>query len=217
MVGRSAERQAEIDASIAKNAETEYLYDRPYEQKGIVRVTGPFTVESLSPHRVLPADEEDAAWEEMLREEAAEDGHELPPRRKRARPNGDGKAGNGEDDFVRVVLENLKAAGVQNTKKGERLRVHEPEALAGAVRACRGALRGAGQGTPRGDLHRPGVRHGQQGGRAARPRARRRDLFDVLIICGFAFEAHVGDETLNLGPAAGAEGAHEPGPAHAAS
>jgi len=79
--GRRA-RQAEIDASIAKNAEIEYLYDRPYVQKGIVRVTGPFTVESLSPHRVLPADEEDAAWEEMLREEAAEEGRELPPRRR---------------------------------------------------------------------------------------------------------------------------------------
>ena len=79
-------------------------------------MTGPFTVESLSPHRVLPADEEDAAWEEMLREEAAEEGRELPPRRKAVGP-----AGNGEDDFVRVVLENLKAAGVQNTKKGERL------------------------------------------------------------------------------------------------
>ena len=86
--GRRA-RQAEIDASIAKNAETEYLYDRPYEQKGIVRVTGPFTVESLSPHRVLPADEEDAAWEELLREEAAEEGRELPPRRKPAKADGE--------------------------------------------------------------------------------------------------------------------------------
>src|SRR4051794_33351618 len=57
------ERQAEIDASIARNAEIEYLYDRPYEDKGRVRVTGPFTVESLSPHRVLSTDE--AAEEDL--------------------------------------------------------------------------------------------------------------------------------------------------------
>ncbi len=45
-------RQKEIDASIAAKAEFEYLYDKPYEDKKKVRVAGPFTVESLSPHRV---------------------------------------------------------------------------------------------------------------------------------------------------------------------
>ena len=53
--GRIA-RQREIDASIAKAADVELLYDRPYEDKARVRVAGPFTVESLSPHRVVPAD-----------------------------------------------------------------------------------------------------------------------------------------------------------------
>ena len=42
-------RQKEIDASIARNAETEYLYDRPYENRKKVRVAGPFTMESMSP------------------------------------------------------------------------------------------------------------------------------------------------------------------------
>jgi adenine-specific DNA-methyltransferase len=46
-------RQAEIDASIAAKAEFEYFYDRPYEDRKRVRVAGPFTVESLSPHRTL--------------------------------------------------------------------------------------------------------------------------------------------------------------------
>ena len=45
--------RAEIDVAIARHAETETLYDQPYEDKKSVRVTGPFTVESLSPHRVL--------------------------------------------------------------------------------------------------------------------------------------------------------------------
>ena len=52
-------RQREIDASIAAKAEFEYLYDKPYEDKKKVRVAGPFTVESLSPHRMLGVDEND--------------------------------------------------------------------------------------------------------------------------------------------------------------
>ncbi|MFZ3349397.1 MAG: site-specific DNA-methyltransferase [Xanthobacteraceae bacterium] len=51
-------RQKEIDDSIARNAKVEYLYDRPYKARGVVRVAGPFTVESLSPHRVLPMGED---------------------------------------------------------------------------------------------------------------------------------------------------------------
>ena len=43
----------EIDAAIRRHADFEVLYDKPYEDKKRVRVTGPFTVESLSPHRSL--------------------------------------------------------------------------------------------------------------------------------------------------------------------
>ena len=56
---RRIARQKEIDASIAAKADFEYLYDKPYEDKKKVRVAGPFTVESLSPHRVLGVDEND--------------------------------------------------------------------------------------------------------------------------------------------------------------
>ena len=52
-------RQKEIDASIAAKADYEYLYDRPYEDRSKIRVAGPFTVESVSPHRVLAVDEND--------------------------------------------------------------------------------------------------------------------------------------------------------------
>jgi len=37
--------------------ENEIIYDQPTENKNIIRVTGPFTVESLSPHRVSDAQE----------------------------------------------------------------------------------------------------------------------------------------------------------------
>ena len=54
---RRIARQQEIDASIAARAEYEYLYDKPYEDRSKVRVAGPFTVENISPHRVLGVDE----------------------------------------------------------------------------------------------------------------------------------------------------------------
>ncbi len=113
------EPQAEIDASIARSAEIELLYDRPYEARNVVRVTGPFTVESLSPHRVLAPEEDDDELLAAIRAEAEEDGKPLPERLPLGvRPKA---AREGDDDFVRVVLDNLAKAGVQNTKKNERL------------------------------------------------------------------------------------------------
>ena len=93
-------RQKEIDASIAAKADYEYLYDKPYEDKKRVRVAGPFTVESLSPHRVLTVDEDD----ELI------DGVAEP------------EAGYGEEhDFARMILENLKTAGVQQAHKEDKI------------------------------------------------------------------------------------------------
>src|SRR5215470_4662634 len=85
-------RQKEIDASIAAKAEFEYLYDKPYDDRRRVRVAGPFTVESLSPHRVLGVDENDELID-GLKEDGAEYG--------------------AKKSFPEMILENLKAAGVQ--------------------------------------------------------------------------------------------------------
>ena len=52
-------RQKEVDASIAGKVEFEDLYDQPYPDPKKVRVAGPFTVESLSPHRTLGVDDHD--------------------------------------------------------------------------------------------------------------------------------------------------------------
>ena len=93
-------RQKEIDASIAAKAEHEYLYDKPYEDKKKVRVAGPFTVESLSPHRVLAVDENDELIDGVA----------------------ESKAGYGEErDFVQMILENLKTAGVQQAHKEDKI------------------------------------------------------------------------------------------------
>jgi len=48
----------DTDAAIARHADSETLFDQPYEDPKRVRVSGPFTVESLSPHRVISGDED---------------------------------------------------------------------------------------------------------------------------------------------------------------
>ena len=93
-------RQNKIDASIAAKADFEYLYDKPYENTHITRVTGPFTVESLSPHRVLGVDEDDE-----LIDSVAE---------SRARYGG-------VVDFADMILENLRTAGVQQVHKEDKI------------------------------------------------------------------------------------------------
>ncbi|MGH8613207.1 MAG: site-specific DNA-methyltransferase, partial [Gammaproteobacteria bacterium] len=93
-------RQKAIDASISAKAEYEYLYDKPYEDNKKVRVSGPFTVESLSPHRVLGVDENDELIDSLA----------------------ESKASYGEkQDFTTMILQNLKTAGVQQAHKEDKI------------------------------------------------------------------------------------------------
>ncbi|MFQ5763562.1 MAG: DNA methyltransferase [Rhodospirillales bacterium] len=184
-------REEEIDASIARNADVEFLYDRPYETKNTVRVTGPFTVESLSPHRVLPTDEDDAMLE-VLEQEAEEAGQPLPPRTRKP-------AAAGEEDFVTVVLENLKAAGVQNTKKNEQLEFTSLKPWAGGK-----YIHAEGRYMESDKERRAAICIGPEYGTVSyqlvREAAREAvDLFDTLVVCGFAFEPQVGEDTMSLG------------------
>ena len=100
MVDLRTLRQKEIDASISAKADFEYLYDKPYEDKNIARVAGPFTVESLSPHRVLGVDENDELIDGVA-ESASGCGDEA--------------------SFVSMILENLKTAGVQQAHKEDKI------------------------------------------------------------------------------------------------
>jgi adenine-specific DNA-methyltransferase len=97
----------EIDAVIARHAEFETLFDQPYEDKNRVRVTGPFTVESLSPHRVLSTGDGDL------------DGQVTPDEEAR------------QGDFATTILDNLRKAGVQNGYKGEALKFDRLEVFPG--------------------------------------------------------------------------------------
>ena len=91
-------RQKEIDASIAAKADFEFLYDKPYADNKKVRVAGPFTVESLSPHRMLTVDENDDIVDPL--ERAVRDGAQ---------------------DFVSMILEELKRSGVQQAHKEDKI------------------------------------------------------------------------------------------------
>jgi adenine-specific DNA-methyltransferase len=185
------DRQAEIDASIARNAEVEYLHDRPYPKKATVRVTGPFTVESLSPHRVLPTDEDDASLLEAI---AAETGEPVPPHRPlRSKAEASG------DDFVTAVLDNLGKAGVQNTKKGERLSFATIRPWPGGRWVSAEADYEEGGAKKRAAIV-IGPEYGTVGPDLVREAAREcRDWADAMVVCGFAFDPQVGETTMNLG------------------
>jgi adenine-specific DNA-methyltransferase len=170
------ERQREIDASIAKRADTELLYDQPYEDNKRIRVTGPFTVESLSPHRVLSTDEERPCTEV------------------------EGQANDTAGQFETMILENLKTAGVQNRIKQERLKFDRLEPFAGTC------LHAAGEYTENGKSKRVVVYIGPQYGtvspeevKEAAKEAVQGVGYDLLIVCGFAFDPHVSEEVKRYG------------------
>jgi adenine-specific DNA-methyltransferase len=170
------ERQTEIDASIARHAETELLYNEPYEDAKRIRVSGPFTVESLSPHRVLPAEERPVSETSGQRQD----------------PTG---------QFETMVLENLKKAGVENTRKHEHLRFDRLEPYAGTWLQAGGEYTDAN-----GKARRVAVSIGPQYGtvtpeqvKGAAKEAVQGLGFDLLVVCGFAFDPHVSEESKRYG------------------
>lgn len=168
-------RQKEIDASIAAKAEFEYLYDKPYPDNSKVRVAGPFTVESLSPHRTLAVD-----WNDELIDvlEAAEGKRKAADRDENV------------TDFAHMILENLKAAGVQQAHKEDRITFTSLTGWPGRFICAEGAFM-------EGDRQkRAGIFIGPEFGTVSRPDlvAAAREAgdagFDVLIACAFNYDAH---------------------------
>jgi adenine-specific DNA-methyltransferase len=157
----------EIDRAIARHAETETLYDDPYPDKYIVRLTGPFTVESLSPHRSLPAPEPQQA-----------------------------PAAASPGNFLTMILDNLRTAGVKGTDKKQRITfarldpfpgeyVHaEGETDTGAaVRVCVGPEFGT---------------LGDADIKKAALEAVKGSRCDLLLVCAFAFEPSIHEQTAEL-------------------
>ena len=177
-------RQAEIDASIARRADVELLYDQPYEDNQRVRVTGPFTVESLSPHRMISVDDKVAA---------AEEGVETAGGRVSVQVHG-------ADDFGLMIIGHMKANGVQNGIKNERLKFERLEPFPGAW------IHASGEYLEDGESRRVAVCIGPEFGtvgpdlvKEAAKEAVRGVGFDLLLICGFAFDPHVNEEAKRYG------------------
>jgi len=124
-------RQKAIDASISAKAESELLYDKPCDDKSKVRVAGPFTVESLSPHRVLTVDENDNVV----------DGWKVSENKTKA-PFA------GTPDFASVILDNLKLAGVQQAHKEDRITFTSLAGWPGKFICAEGRYIEAGSGSP---------------------------------------------------------------------
>ena len=185
-------RQKEIDASIAAKAEFEFLYDKPYDDKKKVRVAGPFTVESLSPHRSLGIDEEDRLV----------DGAE--PKAPAAAAGSPASGAAVGDDFVRAILDNLKTAGVQQAHKEGKLVFSSLAPWPGSFICAEGRYADERDGAS-GREKRAAIFIGPEYGTVSRndlSAAAREALeagFDLLVACGFNFEA-VATEFSKLGP-----------------
>ncbi len=174
-------RQQAIDASIAANAGYEYLYDKPYVDNRKVRVAGPFTVESLSPHRMLAVNANGDPIDRLAEHPAPYD-----------KPQ----------DFASMILENLERAGVQQAHKEDRIVFSSVEPWPGGGLICAEAryIEGATEnddGDATGGVEkRAGVFIGPEFGTVTRPdlveaaREAAEAGFDVLIACAFNYEAH---------------------------
>lgn len=170
-------RQKEIDESISRHADTELLYDQPYEDNKRVRVTGPFTVESLSPHRMLAPEVERTGTEAASERDPAAQG------------------------FERMIIEHLKVAGVQNTVKNERLKFDRLEVIANPN------LHASGEYTDKsGKQHRVAVFIGPEHGTVGPNHIKDAAIeavkglgHELLVVCGFAFDPHVSEEARRYG------------------
>ncbi len=168
------ERQTQIDASISRTSERETLYDRPYTDNKRVRVTGPFTVETLSPHRILDPGYAESAARTELRNIGT---------------------------YEQMVIDNLRIAGVQNTRRAERLTFQTLDPYAGIWLHAAGTYLDAA-GEERRVAVSIGSEHGTVTARQIKEAAKEavRGLgYNLLLVCGFAFDAAASEESKRYG------------------
>ena len=169
-------RQKEIDASIAAKAEFEYLYDKPYEDGSKVRVAGPFTVESVSPHRMMSVDENGEFFDGL---------------------SDDGESFDSVDDFAHRMLEHLKTAGVQQAHKEDKIDFDSVVGFPGDHICAEGQYMEGDEVD--GVRRRAGIYIGPEFGTVSRPdlidaaREAAEIGFDVLIACAFNYEGHTAE------------------------
>ena len=175
-------RQKEIDASIKAKADYEYLYDKPCEDPNKVRVAGPFTVDSLSPHRMLAVDENDELIDNVAESKLG---------------YGDKFDSSSNQDFATMIMEHLKTSGVQQAHKEDRISFSGIIPWPGDLVCAEGTYSEGYEDS--GIQKRAGIFIGPEFGTVARPdlvQAAREAAdadFDVLIACAFNYEAHASE------------------------
>jgi adenine-specific DNA-methyltransferase len=138
-----------------------------------VRVAGPFTVESLSPHRVLGVDENDDLIDGVAESK-----------------NGYAE----EQDFVQMVLENLKTSGVQQAHKEDKISFTSITPWPGRLVCAEGRYIEGDAET--GTEKRAAIFVGPEFGTVSRPdlvsaaREAGDGDFAALITCAFNYDAH---------------------------
>ena len=172
---RRIARQQEIDASIAAQADFEYLYDKPYEDRTKVRVAGPFTVESVSPHRVIAADDGDGR---MTGETG--DSH---------RYNGDLP----ERDFAGMILDNLRTSGVQQSQKADKIDFSALTGWPGEYICAEGRFMEGETERRAGIFIGPEFGTVQRADLAAAAREAAEAGFHAVIACAFSYDAHASE------------------------
>ncbi len=166
-------RQQEIDASIAAKAEFEYLYDKPYEDKKKVRVAGPFTVESLTPHRTLTVNEEGDAVDLT-----------------------ESRLGfTAKKNFAELILENLRTAGVQQAHKEDKINFSSLAPWAGTYICAEGYYQEGDKAKRVAIFIGPEFGTVQRVDLVAAAKEAADAKFDALIACAFSFDAHTTDLT----------------------
>ena len=166
-------RQQEIDASIAAKADSEYLYDKPYEDKKKVRVAGPFTVESLTPHRALTVNEEGDAVDLT-----------------------ESRLGfTAKKNFAELILENLRTAGVQQAHKEDKINFSSLAPWAGTYICAEGYYQEGDKAKRVAIFIGPEFGTVQRVDLVAAAKEAADAKFDALIACAFSFDAHTTDLT----------------------
>jgi len=171
-------RQKEIDKAISANSELKLLYDKPIVAPNKVRVSGPLTIESLSPHRTMIINEDDSLVD----------------------PHKQGATAEEATDFAQMILTTLRTAGVQQAHKEDKILFESLEGWPGNYIAGKGFFREVDD-----NLKTAGIFIGPEFGTVARVdlvEAARECAdagFDVLISCAFNYEAQ-STEFDKLGP-----------------
>jgi adenine-specific DNA-methyltransferase len=168
---------SQISKVISQSAEVELLFDQPFEDSRRVRVAGPFSVESLSPHRVLDIADKDSNGS-VSENESKE-----------------------QQDFASMIMENLLKSGIQNTMKGERLKFLQIEPFPGKWINAKGTYQDT-DGKVQTVAVSIGPEHGTVGPQQVKEAAKESVQgvgVDLLVICGFAFDPHVSEETKRYG------------------